>query len=123
MILNAGRLTLRMIRFWGSGSRPPGPPKTPGTTPKKTEWYAVSLVPGPRCCAAVKAAARKRWLSAIAPRFPLPGCDLKTCECRYHHHSDRRAGPRRRADRDALPRQYEGKERRATRRDRRRPQK
>ncbi len=135
MILNAGRLTFRMIKLWGFGSRPPAatPTKTvrpnkartrtPNTTPNKTEWYAVSLVPGPRCCTAVKVAARKRWLSAIAPRFPLAGCDVKTCTCRYQHHSDRRAAPRRRADRDALPRQYEGQERRATRRDRRRPEK
>jgi hypothetical protein len=129
MILNAGRLTFRMIKFWGFGSRPrPATPPgrrsdRPNKGPNKTEWYAVSLVPGRRCCSAVKAAARRRWLSAIAPRFPLPGCDLKTCECRYQHHADRRAGPRRRADRDALPRQYEGKERRTTRRDRRRPQK
>jgi hypothetical protein len=109
-----------MIRIWGLGK---APTKKPAAAPQKTQWRAVSLVPGARCCAAVKAAARRRWLSPVAPRFPLPGCDVKTCECRYQHHSDRRAGPRRRADRDALPRQYEGKERRATRRDRRLPDK
>lgn len=112
------RQTIRMIKIWGFGSRSGAPP--PGT-PAKSRWAAVQLVPGLRCCAAVKLAARKRWLSAVAPRFPLAGCDLKTCECRYQHHSDRRAGPRRRADRNALPRQYEGAERRAPRRDRRQP--
>ena len=119
MIHNAGRLRFRMIKIWGFGSRG----KTPTATPKKSQWSAVSLVPGTKCCTAVKAAARRRWLSPVAPRFPLPGCDMKTCECRYQHHADRRAAPRRRADRDALPRQYEGKERRATRRDRRLPDK
>lgn len=119
-----------MIKIWGFGAgpgitKPPGiarPNKVSETAPGKTRWDAVQLVPGTRCCTAVKMAARKRWLSAVAPRFPLPGCDLKTCECRYQHHADRRAGPRRRVDRDALPRQYEGQERRATRRDRRRPE-
>lgn len=108
-----------MIRFWGLRSDKTG--KTRPKRPNQAQWSAVALVPGPRCCAAVKVAARKRWLSAVAPRFPLPGCDARVCECRYQHHSDRRAGPRRRADRDALPRQYEGQERRASRRDRRAP--
>jgi hypothetical protein len=114
-----------MIKIWGFGPARPNkaPGKSPAATPPKTQWSAVSLVPGTKCCTAVKAAARRRWLSALAPRFPLPGCDMKTCECRYQHHSDRRGTPRRRADRDALPRQYEGKERRATRRDRRLPAK
>jgi hypothetical protein len=120
-----------MIKIWGFGARPPAskpppnsarPGKTPDTTPR-TQWYAVSLVPGKRCCAAVKYAARKRWLSAVAPRFPLPGCDVKNCECRYQHHSDRRGNPRRATDRDALPRQYSGAERRLVRRDRRTPPK
>jgi hypothetical protein len=125
MIRNAGRLTFRMIKIWNFGSRSGSatPPKgaPPDKAPEKSRWDAVQLVPGLRCCTAVKQAARKRWLSAVAPRFPLPGCDLTTCECRYQHHADRRAGPRRRADRNALPRQYEGQERRAPRRDRRRP--
>ena len=114
-----------MIKLWSFGARPPtkAPGRPPNPSPSKSQWYAVQLLPGTRCCTAVKAAARKRWLSAVAPRFPLPGCDVKTCECRYQHHADRRAGPRRRADRDALPRQYEGPERRVPRQDRRRPRK
>jgi hypothetical protein len=117
-----------MIKFWGFGARPPAskpptrsarPTRIPDTTPNRSQWYAVSLVPGKRCCAAVKYAARKRWLSAVAPRFPLSGCDVKNCECRYQHHADRRGTPRRSTDRDALPRQYSGEDRRATRRDRR----
>jgi hypothetical protein len=38
-----------------------------------------------------------RFLSAKAPKLPLPGCDSPKCECRYAHHSDRRSGVDRRA--------------------------
>jgi hypothetical protein len=96
--------------------------RMPEKKPAPTKWAAVSLVPGPRCCPAVKRAARKRWLSAVAPRFPLTSCNLPTCDCRYQHHADRRAGPRRWTEREALPRTYDGRERRVQRRDRRRPE-
>jgi hypothetical protein len=119
-----------MIKIWRFNTQPlasvaktkSAPPK-PGkpSKPVISKWYSVSLVPGKRCCAAVKQLSRKRWLSADAPRFPVAKCDLKTCECRYQHFDDRRGTPRRRIDREALPRSYDGGERRATRRDRRRP--
>jgi len=115
-----------MIKIWRFDARAPAPkPPTKSERPKpiKTQWYSVSLVPGPRSCTAVKYLARKRWLSSDAPRFPVARCDIRNCECRYQHHSDRRGIARRRVDREALPRQYEGAERRAKRRDRREPEK
>lgn len=132
MIPNAGRRVLSMIKIWRFSALPfaalsktkvaPARPIKP-IKPNKSKWYSVSLVPGKRCCTAVKQLARKRFLSADAPRFPVAKCDLKTCECRYQHHDDRRAAPRRRVDREALPRAYDGNERRAPRRERRRPEK
>jgi hypothetical protein len=132
MIPTAGRRVLSMIKIWRFSAQPPASaPKAKSAPPKpshplkppKLKWYSVSLVPGKRCCLAVKQLARKRWLSADAPRFPVAKCDMKTCECRYQHHDDRRGTPRRRVDREALPRSYEGDERRASRRERRRPDK
>jgi hypothetical protein len=124
-----------MIKIWRFGAKPPAstpskqavqskstPVKRP-TTPStnKTKWYSVSVVPGKRCCTAAKQVARKRWLSADAPRLPLEKCDLRTCECRYQHHTDRRGIPRRRVDREALPHQFDGQDKRTIKRDRRRP--
>ena len=109
-----------MIRMWSFGARPVIAVKS--ERPGKSPWYAVSVVPAVRSCAAVKALARKRWLSSEAPRLPVPKCDARTCDCRYLHHTDRRAAPRRRVDRDALPRNFEGQDRRSRSRDRRRPE-
>ena len=30
------------------------------------------------------------FLSGVAPRIPLPGCDANECRCKFVHHSDRR---------------------------------
>jgi hypothetical protein len=112
---------LRMIKLRGFGERraltPPAKKER-----AKTPWSAVSLVPGERACAAVKYLAKKRWLSADAPRFPVDRCNLATCTCRYQHHADRRALLRRGSDRQGLPRGYQGEERRLNKRERRRPQ-
>jgi hypothetical protein len=108
-----------MIRLWSFGAR--SELATKSERPSKSPWYAVSVVPGSRCCTAVKGQIRKRWLSTEAPRLPVPKCDIRTCDCRYQHHTDRRAAPRRRVDRDALPRNFDGQERRTRMRDRRRP--
>jgi hypothetical protein len=116
-----------MIKIWGFGAKQPVPtksikakkPASPSTN--KTKWYAVSVVPGKRCCLAAKQVFKKRWLSADAPRLPLERCDLRTCECRYQHHTDRRGTPRRRVDREALPHPFDGQEKRVLKRERRRP--
>lgn len=82
-------------------------------------WRAVSIRSPGAACAAARDCAAKRWLSAEAPRLPLPGCDADRCECHYRHHADRRAGPRRRFDREFFVRPFGGDERRGPVRGRR----
>jgi hypothetical protein len=84
-------------------------------------FHAVSINPGPRCCQAAKALTGVRFLSAQAPRLPLPQCEAGTCECKYLHHEDRRADDRRAVDggpsRGGPP--FAGPDRRKSKRDRR----
>ena len=55
-------------------------------------FHAVSIAPGPRSCAAARAAEGKRFLSTAAPMLPLQDCTQSpACQCRYAHHQDRRA--------------------------------
>jgi hypothetical protein len=63
------------------------------------KWHAVAVSCGPSCCRASVAARHSRYLSTEAPPLPLAGCTQpKRCTCKYKHYSDRRIGPRRRAD-------------------------
>jgi hypothetical protein len=39
----------------------------------------------------------RRFLSNLAPRLPLDGCDAADCSCRFTHHNDRRTGKDRRS--------------------------
>lgn len=63
-----------------------------------TPHHAVSIVPGDRCCQAARELAGTRFLSREAPVLPLKKCSSFSCQCRYEHHTDRRAGPRRARD-------------------------
>ena len=66
-------------------------PATPGL-----RFHAVSVVCGEGACVAALQLHGVRVLSADAPRLPLANCESPgTCQCTYHHHQDRRAGPRR----------------------------
>jgi hypothetical protein len=78
-------------------------------------WHAVGAIPCPGACAAVRALAKKRWLSSEAPRFPLVTCGNRHCDCRYRHFEDRRGDGRRAADRYEFPRPYAGPQRRELR--------
>jgi hypothetical protein len=91
--------------------------KTSGTNkPKSTasatsaaratsHWHAVAIKPKGQCCDAVQAHRSARYLSNDAPRLPLTECSTSdTCTCIYKHHADRRAQPRREAERDGLRR-------------------
>jgi len=80
-----------------------------------TPWHAVAVISCPGACAAVRALGTKRWLSSEAPRFPLPGCENRHCDCRYRHFEDRRVDERRAMDRYEFPRPYAGPQRRAQR--------
>ena len=69
----------------------------------RLRYHAVSVVSGPKACAAAKQLRNVRVLSTEAPRLPLAGCDCPaTCTCTYRHHDDRRAGPRRAKERGQL---------------------
>jgi hypothetical protein len=66
-------------------------------------FHAVSIVPGANACAQVKALTDVRLLSLEAPRLPIVGCaNPDSCHCRFEHHEDRRAGPRRSALRASM---------------------
>jgi len=66
-----------------------------GSSPK-LRFHAVSVLANAHGCAAAQALKDVRLLSADAPRLPLATCEHPdTCDCRYQHFSDRRAGPRR----------------------------
>ncbi len=64
--------------------------------PLRLRYHAVSIVSGPNACAQARAVKDVRLLSLEAPRLPLVGCtNVDGCQCRFRHHDDRRAGPRR----------------------------
>lgn len=55
------------------------------------DFRAISVVPGANACAAAKAVAGQRVLSAAAPRLPLADCTQSaSCKCRYQKFMDRR---------------------------------
>ena len=54
-------------------------------------YHAVSIEPGPKSCEASRKLEGRRFLSSSAPMIPLRECGQATCQCRYVHHSDRRA--------------------------------
>ena len=84
-------------------------------------WHAVSIVAGPYSCAAALHMRDTRMLSKEAPALPLPNCTMpRECVCRFQHHADRRAEPRRARDMGyAFNRNYSGAERRGESRGRR----
>jgi len=65
------------------------------TTTKKN-YHAVSIKFAPHACSAAKELDGQRFLSNVAPRLPLPECDVTDCKCHFAHHRDRRAGKDRR---------------------------
>jgi len=68
--------------------------------PLRLRFHAVGIVPGPKSCTLVQSLRGQRLLSVDAPRLPLVGCNCAAqCGCRFHHYADRRAGPRRAAER------------------------
>jgi hypothetical protein len=82
--------------------RPAAPeaPASPAANAKKpaTTHHAVSIVPGPRCCAQAQELRGQRFLSRDAPQLPLASCGRTDCTCRYEHYQDRRGNPRRLRD-------------------------
>lgn len=67
--------------------------KASKATSPGSPFRAVSIAPGPKPCAAVKALQGKFYLVELGdvPNLPLFGCDKSKCGCRYSHHADRRS--------------------------------
>jgi hypothetical protein len=80
-----------------------------------TEFHAVSLKIRSDACGAAKALESDRFLSKDAPMLPLRDCDNPNCQCKYEHHDDRRAGPRRDAEVGLPSAPPEGDDRRSRR--------
>lgn len=80
-----------------SRARHPEPAK--GKDPalrRSSPWHCVSVVAKGACCNHARALRAARFLSAQAPRLPLPQCPAPDrCPCAYKHHADRRSQPRR----------------------------
>jgi len=72
--------------------------------PLRLRYHAVSIVSDSTGCAQAKALKGVRLLSLSAPRLPIVGCtNPDGCHCKFQHHSDRRAGPRRSGLRTSAP--------------------
>ena len=125
-------LALALLAIWllirlrrGSRGGEPAPPPAPDTS--GSDFHAVSLKVTGNACDAARAMTGRLFLSAAAPKLPLPDCDVLECNCRFVHHKDRRSGKDRRSPFN--PAGYgggtgkfqrelrEGKERRHTKRD------
>jgi hypothetical protein len=96
--------------FGAKKAKAPQRPATPSSP-----YHAVSVLPGKGACAAAFRFAGQRFLSRQAPRLPLPSCNAQTCGCRFKHHKDRRAGPRRNSDVGMMTLGFSGRERRQSR--------
>jgi hypothetical protein len=72
--------------------------------PLRLRYHAVSIVSDSNACAQAKALKGVRLLSLSAPRLPVVGCtNPDGCHCKFQHHDDRRAGPRRSGLRSTMP--------------------
>lgn len=67
-----------------------------------TRWKAVRIKTGLMCCKAAERMRGQVYLTAEAPVFPLEGCKVTGCECKYIHMNDRREGDDRRESTDFL---------------------
>lgn len=89
------------------------------SAPEK-KWHAVSIVSKGFCCESVKSLRTGRFLSAQAPRLPLPDCSMpSSCACAYRHHEDRRARARRSDELHGIRRSHWTAQERRSRADRR----
>lgn len=98
---------------WSLGNLFRSKPPPPKPAPRHVNpYHAVSILPGKAACPAAYRMSGIRFLSKSAPRLPLPSCDAEFCSCRFKHHNDRRAGPRRLEERGLLPPTWSASERR-----------
>jgi hypothetical protein len=102
-------------RRWSLGGLLGLKKKPPPAVRVETKYHAVSIIPGEDACPAAYRFTGHRFLSRQAPPLPLPTCDAFQCTCKFKHHKDRRAGPRRRSDIGLMPGAYAGSDRRGPR--------
>jgi hypothetical protein len=75
----------------------PAAARIPAATGQRAAPFrGVAIKTGSQCCEAAKQLQGARFLSASAPRLPLPDCGAAACRCRYVHFQDRRSGDDRR---------------------------
>lgn len=76
-------------------------------------FKAVAIVcDDTRACPAARALDGERFLGTEAPKLPLPDCTANVCTCTFHHHQDRRKGPRRAEETGVFAPQFDGKDER-----------
>ena len=76
-----------------------GRPGLQGGGPKAATarpYSAVTVRPGLFACERVAPLIGRRMLEKDAPVLPVPGCDARTCDCRFEKFADRRSGDDRR---------------------------
>jgi hypothetical protein len=86
--------------FKSTNSVRAGAPRVVPRGAASNPYHAVEICGGPTACAKAQHSAGHRYLSReTPPTLPLSQCDRPgQCACRYLHHDDRRAGPRRSAE-------------------------
>lgn len=67
-----------------------------------TNWRAVKVKTGLMCCKEAEKMRGQIYLAAEAPVFPIKGCKVAECECKYIHKDDRRDGDERRESTEFL---------------------
>ena len=84
------------------------------TAPRRppSRFHAVTVVAGPKACAAASALRDQRFLSRDAPSLPLKGCNCARCDCHYEHYDDRRKSGRRARDLGVAIDGYDGADKR-----------
>ena len=109
MVFRISQLSLRTLFHYRANVRGEAVQAHRVTNP----YHAVSILAGARACSEALKCADARFLSAhVPPPLPLPDCDSERCTCRYKHHDDRRAGPRREDASDRGLQRWRGAERR-----------
>ena len=96
-----GLLLLLMLAWLVMRIRSGRAVKAQAQVPKKlsdtSPFHAVSIKTAEKACSAAREISGRRFLSVAAPKLPLPGCDVRECQCRFVHYKDRRNGKDRRS--------------------------
>ncbi len=97
IIAMVGAYAVYRNRKTGSNVRPDQSPSRKIANKGDSMYHAVSLKFSATACQAAIDMNGRRFLSGVAPKIPLPGCDSTECKCRFVHHDDRRSEEDRRS--------------------------